>query len=48
MVAAHQITPNLKMRITTLSFCNKRNFLIVGSREGVVMVFEMGKVGRVF
>jgi hypothetical protein len=35
------------MNITTLNYCPKRNFLITGSREGVVMVFEMGKVGKV-
>ena len=48
LTAAHQIKPNVKMFITTLQFYPKKNFLIVGSKEGIVMVFDLGRPGKVY
>lgn len=46
--AAHQIKPNMKVSITTIQFHEKKQFLIIGSKEGIVMVFDLGRPGKVY
>lgn len=39
--AAHQIKPLVKMTVTCLSYYSNKNYLIVGSKEGVTAVYDV-------
>lgn len=44
--AAHQIKQDVKMFVTSLSFCPNKNLLLVGSKEGFLGVYEVGREGK--
>ncbi|CAK56303.1 unnamed protein product (macronuclear) [Paramecium tetraurelia] len=44
--AVHQIKQDVAMQLTSIQYCPIKNYLICGSKEGYLSVFEIGKQGK--
>ncbi|CAD8060388.1 unnamed protein product [Paramecium sonneborni] len=44
--AIHQIKQDVTMHLTSIQFCPIKNYLICGSKEGYLSVFEIAKQGK--